>query len=69
MCDFWAYKRVSQPEFTDQDLFINMIMSYLEIKIFFHKLFDFEKKLVIFHFLIPAYISAEMIPELWKIVP
>ena len=44
-------------------------MSYLEIKIFFHKLFDFEKKLVIFHFLIPAYISAEMIPELWKIVP
>ena len=43
-------------------------MPYLEIKIFFHKLVEFEKKIVIFHFSIPAYISAEMIPELWKIM-
>ena len=36
-----------------------MIMPYLEIKVFFHKLVDFEKKL--FHILIPVYMSAEMI--------
>ena len=41
-------KRVGQPEFTDQDLKINMIMSHLKIKIFFHKIVDFKKKLVIF---------------------
>ena len=65
---FERTKRVSQPEFTDQDLQINMIMPYLEIKIFFHKLVEFEKKIVIFHFSIPAYISAEMNPELRKIM-
>ena len=36
-------KRVSQLEFRDQDLQIKMIMSYLEIKIFFHQLVNFEK--------------------------
>ena len=41
-------KRVSQPEFTDQDLYINMILSYLEINIFFHNLVNFEKKLLTF---------------------
>ena len=45
---FTRTKRVSQPEFSEKDLYINMIMSYLEIKIFFHKLVDFEKKLVTF---------------------
>ena len=39
-------------------------MSYLEIKIFFHKLVDFEKKLVTFPLFNSGYISAEMIPEL-----
>ena len=36
-------KRASQLEFRDQDLQINMIMSNLEIKIFFHLLVNFEK--------------------------
>ena len=34
---FERTKRVSQPEFTDQNLWIKIIMSYLEIKIFFYK--------------------------------
>ena len=45
---FARTKRVSQAYFTDQDFLINIIMSYLEIKIFFHKLVDFEKQLVTF---------------------
>ena len=65
---FERRKRVSQPEFTDQDLQINMIMWYLEIKIFFHKLIDFEKKLVTFP-LFNSCLLAEMISELWKFVP
>ena len=65
---FECRKRVSQPEFIDQDLQINMIMSYLEIKILFHKLTDFEKKLVAFP-LLDSCLSAEMISESWKIVP
>ena len=41
-------------------------MLRLEIKIFFRKLLDLEKKLVTFpHFLIPAYISVKMISESW----
>ena len=56
---FECRKRVSQPEFIDQDLQINMIMSYLEIKILFHKLTDFEKKLVAFP-LLDSCLSAEM---------
>ena len=34
---FELMKRVSQPEFADQYLWIKMIMSYLEINIFLHK--------------------------------
>ena len=45
---FEGSKGVIKLEFTDQDLLINMIISYLEIKIFFHKLVHFEKELVTF---------------------
>ena len=38
-------KRVSQPEFTDQVLQIKMVMSFLEIKILFHKYVDLKKKI------------------------
>ena len=41
---FERTKRDSQPEFTNQDLYIKMIMSYREIKIFFHKFVDLKKK-------------------------
>ena len=44
--NFACTKPVSQPEYGDQDFYINMIISCLEIKIFFHKLVDFEEKLV-----------------------
>ena len=46
------YKRASQPEFTNQDSWINMIMLCLEINIVFHKLVDLEKNKWLFHFLI-----------------
>ena len=45
---FEGSKRVIKLEITDQDLQINMIISYLEIKIFFDKLGDFENELVTF---------------------
>ena len=46
-----------------------MIILCLEINIFFYNLADLEKNWWLFHFLIPAYISAKKILESWKIVP